>query len=146
VVGRPKQLHNGLVSSVRQAAAACNVSPPVVRRWLSLGLIPEPPCTREHSKRFATLPTPRVEVLAVVLPTAAMTGWNAGCRCAECRQFQSERVRARGRCKAQDRLPADVRRQLLHVVNAGKQFRQALRDLGLTSNQVWGFTKTEEEW
>ena len=92
------------------------------------------------------LTDPRVEVLAVVLPTAPMTRWNAGCRCAECRQFQSERVRARGRYKAQDRLPADVRRQLLHVVNAGKQFRQALRDLGLTSNQVWGFTKTEEEW
>jgi hypothetical protein len=32
------------------------------------------------------------------------------------------------------------------MVCAGKQFRQALRDLGLTSNQVWGLTKTEEEW
>jgi DNA-binding CsgD family transcriptional regulator len=39
-VSRLKQIKNdGSVSSVRQAAAACNVSPPVVRRWLSLGLL-----------------------------------------------------------------------------------------------------------
>jgi hypothetical protein len=31
------------VSSVRQAAAVCNVSPSVIRRWLSPGLIPGPP-------------------------------------------------------------------------------------------------------
>jgi hypothetical protein len=30
------------VASVREAAAVCNVTPPVVRRWLSLGLISEP--------------------------------------------------------------------------------------------------------
>ena len=34
------------VTSVRQAAAVCTVTPPVVRRWLSLGLIPSPPWTR----------------------------------------------------------------------------------------------------
>jgi hypothetical protein len=33
------------VTSIRQAAAVCNVSPPVVRRWLSLGLMPRPPWT-----------------------------------------------------------------------------------------------------
>ena len=38
VVSRRKQIENGSLSSVRQAAAACNVSPPVVRRWLSLRL------------------------------------------------------------------------------------------------------------
>jgi hypothetical protein len=29
---------------------------------------------------------------------------------------------------------------------SGKPFRAALPDLGLTSNQVWGLTKTDEEW
>jgi hypothetical protein len=37
-----------VVTSVRQAAAACNVTPPVVRRWLTLGLIPEPPWTKQQ--------------------------------------------------------------------------------------------------
>jgi hypothetical protein len=39
-----------------------------------------------------------------------------------------------------------VRRQLLDAIHDGKPFRQALRDLGLTSNQVWGLTKTDQEW
>jgi hypothetical protein len=29
---------------------------------------------------------------------------------------------------------------------AGHSFRIVLRDLGLTSNQVWGLTKTDPEW
>jgi len=40
-----KQIENGSVSSVHQAAAACNVSRPAVQRWLSRGLLPEPPWT-----------------------------------------------------------------------------------------------------
>jgi hypothetical protein len=45
VVSRRNQIENGSLFSVRQAAAACNVSPPVVRRWLSLGLLSAPPWT-----------------------------------------------------------------------------------------------------
>jgi hypothetical protein len=29
---------------------------------------------------------------------------------------------------------------------SGQPFRTALRDLGLTSNQVWGLTKTDDDW
>ena len=29
---------------------------------------------------------------------------------------------------------------------SGQPFRPVLRDLGLTSKQVWGLTKTDEEW
>jgi hypothetical protein len=29
---------------------------------------------------------------------------------------------------------------------AGQSFRAVLRDLGLTSNQVWGLAKTDQEW
>lgn len=28
----------------------------------------------------------------------------------------------------------------------GRPFRKVLRDLGLTSNQVWGLTQTDREW
>jgi hypothetical protein len=39
-----------------------------------------------------------------------------------------------------------MRQQLLNAIYAGQPFRTALRDLGLTANQVWGLTKTDEEW
>ncbi len=51
VVSRRRQIENGSVFSVRQAAAACHVSPPVVRRWLSLGLLSAPPWTIEQLRR-----------------------------------------------------------------------------------------------
>jgi hypothetical protein len=48
------------VTSIRQAAAACNVTPCVVRRWLFLGLITEPPCTLQQLHQVRELTIPRV--------------------------------------------------------------------------------------
>jgi hypothetical protein len=39
-----------------------------------------------------------------------------------------------------------VRQRLLDAIYAGQSFRRVLGDLGLTSNQVWGLTKTDNEW
>jgi hypothetical protein len=39
-----------------------------------------------------------------------------------------------------------MRQQLLDAIYDGQPFRTVLRDLGLTSNQVWGMTKTDQEW
>jgi hypothetical protein len=39
-----------------------------------------------------------------------------------------------------------MRQQLLDAIYDGRPFRTVLRDLGLTSNQVWGLTKTDAEW
>jgi hypothetical protein len=50
----------------------------------------------------------------------------------------------RKRAKAQARLPARMRRKLLAAIYDGQPFRATLRDLGLTSNQVWGLTRTDE--
>jgi hypothetical protein len=55
-------------------------------------------------------------------------------------------VNAGGKNKSQSRLPVEVREQFLAALRLGQPFRQVLRDLGLTSNQVWGLTKTDEEW
>jgi hypothetical protein len=44
------------------------------------------------------------------------------------------------------RLPVEVRQQLLDAISAGQPYRTALRNLDLTPNQVWGLTKTDEEW
>jgi hypothetical protein len=134
------------VSSVRHAAAVCDVTQPVVQRWISLGLLPAPPWTTEqlHNLRDRTDPEGRRRG-----PRAAhgtMARWNAGCSCAECRRLQSGEARARGRRTAQQRLPADVRQQLLDAIHGGRPFRSVLRELDLTPNQVWGLTKTDKDW
>jgi hypothetical protein len=54
----------------------------------------------------------------------------------QCRQAHSDTLRAHGRARAQKRLPADARQQLLNAICKGQPFRHVLRDLGLTSNQV----------
>jgi hypothetical protein len=73
-------------------------------------------------------------------------GWHSGCRCSLCRRAHSDTQRACGRARAQKRLPAEVRQQLLDAIYAGQPFRTTLRELGLTPNQVWGLTKTDKEW
>jgi hypothetical protein len=75
-----------------------------------------------------------------------LTRWLEGCDCDECREAQNDAARARFRRTAQERLPGEVRQQLLDAIHAGQPFRTVLRDLGLTSNQVWGLTKTDQEW
>jgi hypothetical protein len=134
------------VTSIRQAAAACNVTPPVVRRWLFLGLISEPPWTLKqlHQVRNETDPQGRRRGPQVAHGTR--TRWLEGCDCDECREAQNDASRARRRARAQTRLPVEMRQQLLDATYAGQPFRTILRDLGLTSNQVWGLTKTDQEW
>jgi hypothetical protein len=39
-----------------------------------------------------------------------------------------------------------VRQQLLDGIYGGQPFRTALRELGITPNQTWGLTKTDEKW
>lgn len=134
------------VTSVRQAAAASGVSPPVVRRWLSLGLIPGPPWTREQLQEVRERTDPEGRRRGTRAAHGTITRWNAGCSCTKCRLFQSAEARARGRRRAQARLQVEKRRQLLEVIYGGKPFRAVLADLSLTSNQVWGLTKTHEEW
>ena len=83
------------------------------------------------------------------VPTAqhgTSAGWHSGCRCTLCRLAHSDTQRAWKRARAQGRLPTDVRRQLLDAIYDRKPLRQALRDLGLTPNQVWGLARTDEGW
>jgi hypothetical protein len=61
-------------------------------------------------------------------------------------QGHSDDQRTRRRARAQKRLPAEVRKQLLDAIYSGPPFRTVLRDLSLTPNQVWVLTKTDDEW
>jgi len=62
------------------------------------------------------------------------------------REAQNDASRARRRARAQTRLPVELRQQLLNAIYAGQPFPEVLRDLGLTSNQVFGLAKTDKEW
>jgi hypothetical protein len=83
------------IASVRQAAAVCNVTPPVVRRWLFLGLITEPPWTLQqlHQVRDETDPQGRRRGPQVAHGT--MTRWNEGCSCTRCHEAQNIRLARR---------------------------------------------------
>ena len=116
------------VTSVRQAAAVCNVTPPVVRRWLSLGLIPEPPWTQQQLRKARDLTDPEGRRRGNRAAHGTIARWNAGCSCAQCRKFQSDAARARGRAVAQRRLPAELRQQLLDAIYAGQSFLAVVRD------------------
>ena len=135
-----------MVISVRQAAAVCNVRPPVVRRWLSLGLISGPPWTLQQLQQVRDMTDPQRRRRGPQAAHGTLTRWLEGCDCDGCREAQNDAARARFRRRAQARLPVEMRKQLLDAIYNGKPFRTVLRDLGLTSNQVWGLTKTDQEW
>lgn len=40
----------------------------------------------------------------------------------------------------------EVRQQLLDAIYAGQPFRTVLRDLGLSSNRVFGLARIDQEW
>jgi hypothetical protein len=132
-----------LITSTRRAAAVCGVTRFAVRAWIDRGLLPEPPWTAQQLRQVSDIAEPRPGPRA---PHGTRARWSHGCGCPQYRQAQNDTGRAYGRAKAQDRLPAELRQQLLDALYAGQPFRAAVNDLALTPNQVWGLTKTDQEW
>jgi hypothetical protein len=118
----------------------------VVRRWLSLGLIPGPPWTVQQLDEIRDETDLQGRGRGPQVPHGTLTRWLEGCDCHRCHEAQNDAAKARFRHKAQKRLPAEVRQQLLDAIYGGQPFRTVLRDLGLTSNRVWGLTKTDQQW
>ena len=131
------------MGSVRHAASASGVSPFLVRRWVSQGVLGEPPWTPQQLQDARDMQDPGPRSRALHGSTAR---WNEGCACAVCRRAHSNDAGVRKRARAQARLPVEVRQKLLAAIYDGQHFRATLRDLGLTPNQVWGLTKTDQEW
>jgi hypothetical protein len=50
------------------------------------------------------------------------------------------------KARAQAQLPVEVRQQLLNAIYARQPFRTVLRDLGLSSNKVFGLAMTDPDW
>jgi len=70
--------------------------------------------------------------------------WNDGCSCSTCRGAHSDKASGRKRARARARLPVEGRQKLLAAIYDGQPYREILREIGLTSNHVWGLT--DEEW
>jgi hypothetical protein len=132
-----------LITSARRAAGICGVTRFAVRAWIDRGLLPDPPWTARQLRQIRDASEPRPGPQAL---HGTRARWSHGCDCPQCRQAQNDTGRAYGRARAQDRLPVEVRQRLLDAVYVGQPFRQVLRDLGLTPNQVWGLTKTDDQW
>jgi hypothetical protein len=111
VVSGPQQ-----VTSIRQAAAICNVTPPVVRRWLSLGLMSGPPWTVQQLHQIRDETDPEGRRRGPRVPHGTLTRWLEGCYCDRCRAAQNDAARARFRRRVQERLPPDIRKQLLDAI------------------------------
>ena len=72
--------------------------------------------------------------------------WTSECRCPDCRQAHADAERSRKQAKAQTRLPAKSGSSFSTAFMQALPFRTIVRDLGLTSQQVWGLTKTDQAW
>jgi hypothetical protein len=145
-VSQAKQAHKELVFTIRKAAAACNVTPPVVRRWIKLGWLPEPPWTLEQLHRLCDITDSAGRRRGPGAAHGTQSRWLEGCDCDACRLAMNAAAKTRFRAKAQERLPLEVRQQLLEAIYAGTPFGSALKGLGLTSNQVWGLAKSDQNW
>jgi hypothetical protein len=103
-------------------------------------------------RRAAASPDNEVPDVATLTRVRAKLGhgtrarWMSGCRCSACRQAHADAQRSGRRARAQARLPAKVRQRLLEGIYAGTPFRSVVGELGLTSQQVWGLMKTDQEW
>jgi hypothetical protein len=81
------------VTSIRQAAAVCNVTPPAVRRWLFLGLITEPPWTLQHLHQVRDETDPQGRRCGPQVAHGTLARWLEGCDCDECREAQNDASR-----------------------------------------------------
>jgi hypothetical protein len=153
-----------LVGSIREAAAACHVTPTVVRRWIARGWLPQPPrkLRQIHGVRDLSDLGRRLREsgAAYSSETRRMHGWSWD----RCRKAKTDAVVAGDRRGVDKRLPVELpqplgrrlvaalppraqdRLQLLDAIHACMLFGAAVVEPGLASNEVWGFTATGEHW
>jgi hypothetical protein len=88
----------------------------------------------------------RAVAVALRCPTAPLpAGWKAATANDAAKDRMTPRRRGSGVRRKSDS-PVEVRQQLLDAIYDDQPFRTVVRDLGLTTNQVWGLGNTDKEW
>jgi hypothetical protein len=132
-----------LITSARRAAAVCSVTRFAVRAWFDRGLLPEPPWTVQQLRQVNDAAEPRPWPQA---PHGTRARWSHGCGCpqwpASAKRHWTGIRASEGTGPAPGGGAAAAPGRRLRR----QPFRTILRDLGLTPNQVWGLTKTDEQW
>jgi hypothetical protein len=72
------------ITSIRRAAAVCNVTPPVIRRWISIGLLTGPPWTLQQLHQIRDETDPHGRRRGPQVPHGTLTRWLEGCDCERC--------------------------------------------------------------
>jgi hypothetical protein len=113
-------------------------SPRPRRRGRAPRWIFAPPWTLQQLHEVRDMTDPQGRRRGPQAAHGTLTRWLEECDCDGCREAQKDAARARFRRNARRGSPVEVRKQLLDAIYNGKPLRTVLRDLGLTSNQVWG--------
>jgi hypothetical protein len=135
-----------LVTSQRQATHVLNMSPSTLVHWRRTGKLGPPPWTVSELlavKYRADAPPRRRGLTAAhgTLPRA-----NAGCNCPDCRAAGAAFQRERERRQAEQHFPPDTRAALLGLLDRGMPFKQAIAEVGVRAQQVWGRTWSDPRW
>jgi hypothetical protein len=72
--------------------------------------------------------------------------WHAGCHCPVPAGTQRHQASLENKPQHGSGSPSRSWQQLLDGVYGRRPFRTVIRDLELTPNQLWGLTKTDQEW
>jgi hypothetical protein len=73
-------------------------------------------------------------------------GWHSGCHCASCTRAHSNDQKNWRTSPSAEAAPSPGAARAPRGHLCPQAIPAVLRDLGLTPNQVWGLTKTDDEW
>ena len=96
-----------LVSALRKADAACNVTPIVVRRWIARDGLPQPPWTLPQVHELRDLDDAGRRLCGPGAAHGTQTRWTQSCNCCLCCKAKADAVSAGYRRRVHKRLPPE---------------------------------------
>ena len=135
-----------LISSQRQAARLLDMRPSSIHYWLRSGKVGPPPWTLAELlavKHRADAP-PRPRGVKAAHGTPSRVG--AGCNCPDCRAASAAIQKERERRLTESQFPPNARAELIELLEHGVLFKQAIAQIGVRSQQVWGRAHSDPAW
>lgn len=128
------------VTTQAEAARLLGVTPMTVRRWISTGLLAEPPWTRRTLRVAARLATRRREThgsppIGSSAEHGTASRWRAGCDCDACRAAHTGDTTSR-RAAARATWWAQREAAFLDDLASGATYREALEAQEISANAV----------